>query len=211
MNEQLEREIDDAIARDDYETAVNWLLPFSKEGKLSGGDEIALALLLMWPPLAAWDELVDHIRKALGTDVEYKALCWAAYIGSVLWTVPEDLYVMLENYSERPEACYLIARHQRHIGNYAAAQLWIERALKIETFPKALELAAQLCPNLAESRELLEQSMKGVINNHFELSRPPQSRQELRHLNWMELIRGEYLGFHVWQDAYVRILRDTKL
>lgn len=213
MIEVALQKVDAAIADDKYDVAVELLEHLSADGLLSGGDEVALTLLLMWPPLAAWDECLVHVRKALATDVRYEATCWGAYICQTLWPVTSEFHRKLKHFADRSEACYLVAKHEFSEGDRKSAQDWIQRTIEIDPFPNALLLAARHSwPDLEKKKRLLRQAITGVQDRCFEKASWQETftgRDALRRNNWKELIRGELLTSHNWEEFYGKLLHEN--
>ncbi len=204
------QEVDAKIAEYKYDQAAILLEPLSEQGILSGGDEVALALLLMWMPLCAWDDSLTHLRKALTTDVAFEASAWGVYICDELYPVTDEFHVRLLDFVDRAEACYLLSERAIIAGQYQVACDWIQRAVKIDPFPNALRVASRVCPNLAESRRILQQAMSGVENHSSELSAVPTNRQELRHKNWKAQIRGELITSLAWDAFYGTLFHEKQ-
>lgn len=194
-------EVDAAIAEHCYDRAAILLETLSANGMLTAEEEVSLALVLMWPPLAAWDDCLKHLRKLLATNAAFEATIWGAYICHELYPNTDEFHVALNRFPDHAEACYLLSQQANGEGNYALACSWIQKAISIDPFPNALRLASKLCPDRLKSEELLIQAMNGVVDRRFESSGQPQSLRELKRENWRELIRGELLTSFVW-DAY---------
>lgn len=136
------------------------------------------------------------------TPFAFEAAVWGAYICDTLYPVTDEFHDALKMYTNRAEACYLLAVKAMHSGDSATTEDLITRCNEIESFPNSLYIAWLYCSDKSKAENLIREAMLGVRDHGLELRPPPHCRDKLRQRNWSELIRGEIVTSHIWNQKY---------
>lgn len=197
-------DIDNALSRRDFLTAIERMELLVENGTLSENDRITLGIALLQPPCADPEAALSHFRSIKDPRYLVSSTVWGAYVVDVLLPVTDEFHGRLHLLST-PEAAYSLAYHAKLLGEPAEVLRWLSQIPKEAMFPNALMLAS-----LYERDDIRRAGLIREARRRTRLITDPRTtvarnRAEVREFYWAHLIRGDMVTQPVWDELYENV------